>query len=122
MVHEAHISNCRIRQLNFFVSLFAMAVICLAGQQTFACLCKPMSPKERTKFMKRNADVIFTGIVSSTVQLSVSRWEGTFLVSNIWKGEPSVEIKVQSSGGCRVGFVVGKPYLITENGTSRECS
>ena len=112
MVFAADVRNSRMRKLNLFASLFAVLLICLAAQQTFACLCEPMSPKKRAKFMKINADAIFTGTVLSAVQISVSTWETTLLVKDSWKGQTSGEIKVQSSGGCRVGFVVGMMDLV----------
>jgi len=97
---------------NLIVSFFAITIICLSAHGALACLCEPMSPKQRAKLMKINADAIFTGTVLSTVQISLQTWETTFLVKDSWKGETSGEIKVQSSGGCRVGFVVGMMNLV----------
>src|SRR5690348_14122277 len=95
-----------------FVSIFVLAIICLTAGNTFACLCKPLTPKQRAKAMKVDADAIFTGAVLSTTQLSLFTWETTLLAKDSWKGETNGEIKVQSSGGCRTGFVVGSLALV----------
>lgn len=101
-----------MNKLNVFASLFAIAVISLTASDALACLCEPMSPKQRAKLMKKNADAIFTGTVLSTVQINLSTWETTLLVADSWKGQTSGEIKLQSSGGCRSGFVVGQQHLV----------
>ena len=112
MVYEPRIRKLRMKKLNLLASLFAISVICLTASDALACLCEPLSPTQRTKLMKKHADAIFTGTVLSTVQINVSTWETILLVADSWKGQTSGEIKLQSSGGCRSGFVVGQRHLV----------
>lgn len=92
--------------------LLLMLLLSLGAKNTFACLCQPQSPKQRVKFMKKNADAIFTGTVKSVTLSERFVFEVILSVERSWKGQAIKEQIVYTSGGCRVGFQANQSYLI----------
>jgi hypothetical protein len=80
--------------------------------EAFGCLCELKSPKQRVKFMKKNADTIFVGKGISTTRTESGVYKTVLLVEQIWKGEAENDYDVYTSGGCKVNFEVGKSYLV----------
>jgi hypothetical protein len=98
-------------------SVFMIAILILAPLQAKACLCEPMSSKKRVKKMKIEADAIFTGQVNSLEMDQINgrgvRGDKVVLsVKRTWKKGISNTVTVYTSGGCGVGFEVGKTYLV----------
>lgn len=62
--------------------------------------------------MKKTADIIFVGSVKSVDGNGPLSIEATFVPVKLWKGSAGTELKVRTSGGCRVNFEEGESYLV----------
>lgn len=102
-----------------FISVLGnlLMLITFGSSNVFACLCEPISVKQRVKLMKKEADAIFVGTVKS-VSVENEKPGGTsihkvvLLVEKSWKAEGVEEYTIHMYGGCRVEFEEGKSYLV----------
>jgi hypothetical protein len=62
--------------------------------------------------MKQEADAIFTGIVKSVTQETLSTYKIVITAKKSWKAKEVKDYVIYTSGGCYVGFAVGKTYLV----------
>lgn len=77
-----------------------------------ACLCPPISVKERVKIMKKESDVIFTGTVKSVEKITATSYKVILSVKNSWKEKNIEEYTIYTGGGCEVSFIEGESYLV----------
>jgi hypothetical protein len=81
-----------------------------------ACLCSPVSVKERVKTMKKEAHAIFDGTVESVEEISLRTYKVVLSVKRSWKGQKVNDYTIYtigaSPGGCGVSFIKGRSYLV----------
>lgn len=86
----------------------------LHAPEALACSCMKLTPSEGLT----SSYAVFTGEVTNIEKNEATRFGGlevTLRVKQMWKGEPSKEIKVHtasSSAACGYGFVKGVTYLV----------
>lgn len=115
------------------ILLFAASLLVLNANAANACSCIPTTPERSLK----NSNAVFAGRVVDVIELnavegrnetpspSSAGFKVLFEVSNVWKGTPSRQLVVTTSGSsasCGYSFQEGEQYLVyaSSQGTQLE--
>ena len=97
------------------IALFFLVLASLAyAPEVRACSCMKLTPSEGLT----SSYAVFTGEVTGIEKNTATRFGGvevTFRVKQMWKGDPSEELKVHTAGSsaaCGYSFAKGMTYLV----------
>jgi hypothetical protein len=97
------------------IALFFLVLASLVyAPEARACSCMKLTPSEGLS----SSYAVFTGEVSAIEKNTATRFGGvevTFRVKQMWKGDPSEELKVHTAGSsaaCGYSFAKGMTYLV----------
>lgn len=98
-----------------FGALLILGLASLAyAPEAHACSCMKLTPSEGLT----SSYAVFTGEVTGIEKNTATRFGGvevTFRVKQMWKGDPSEELKVHTAGSgaaCGYSFAKGMTYLV----------
>ena len=100
--------------MRWFLVLFVGLAALAYAPEARACSCMKLTPSEGLT----SSYAVFTGEVTAIEKNTATRFGGlevTLRVKQMWKGDPSEEIRVHTAGSsaaCGYSFVKGTTYLV----------